>query len=334
MIKNSLFDALEICLQALDQGEDVESCLARFPAQADDLRPILTAAIQARSASAPETPVDVARRGRARVLQAAAGMREQRRVAAVVPFWRPAKKGFFGARFFRLALTTAIMLVFLLTGGTGLVNASSNALPGDQLYPIKRSWEGLQLFLVIDSNAKVELEHEFDHKRVLEIEELYSEKRVARVDFQGVVQSRANNLWVVGGLDIAVDEETTLGANILSGATVQVIGETDDGIIVAEKIILIAAPVVIPTSEDSPILRETAQPDDSHKPEATEMHENDAAEQEDSAEKSKSTPSPDGEHELKPGESQGQEDNKSSDGGSEENNDDGSEKDGGDNKED
>lgn len=272
MTTDSLFDTLEICLQALDQGADVESCLVRYPALADELRPILIAAVQARTAVVTEVPADVARRGRARVLQAAAEMREQQIAAPVLPFWR--KKGFFSARFYRLAVTTALMIAFLLTGGTGLVNASNGALPGDNLYPVKRGWEGVQLAFVFDKHAKVELERKFDDERVQEIEELYTEKRMEQVNFQGVVQSQQNGLWVIGGLNIAIEKETVYVGEILLGATVQVIGETDDGLLKAERIILVAAPgtppALIPTFAPPPTAVPEMTPESEEKPEESE----------------------------------------------------------------
>ena len=66
MTTDPLFDALETCLQALAQGADVESCLVRYPALADELRPILDAAVQAHAAVAVEVPPDAMRRGKAR----------------------------------------------------------------------------------------------------------------------------------------------------------------------------------------------------------------------------------------------------------------------------
>ena len=246
MTTDTLFDTLEICLQALEQGADVESCLVRYPALADELRPILVAAMQARAAATPEVPADVARRGRARVLQAAAEMREQQIAAPALPFWR--KKGFLGARFYRLAATTAVVIAFLLTGGTGLVNASSGALPGDRLYPVKRSWEGVQLALVLNPQTKADLEHKFDHERVQEIEELYSEKRIEKVNFQGVVETQQKSVWRIAGLDVAVNEETASSAQIASGATVQITGETEDGVIKAGQITLIATPGATPAT--------------------------------------------------------------------------------------
>ena len=270
MMNPNLFDALEICLQALDQGADLESCLVRFPELAADLRPILTAAVQARSVSAAPVPVDVVQRGRARVLQAAAEMREQKKVVPALPFWR--RKGFFGARFARLAVSSAAMIVFLLSGGTGLVNASSSALPGDHLYPVKRSWEGVRLMFVFDKQAKDTLEQEFDHKRVQEIEELYSEKRIAQVNFQGVVQEQKTGAWVIDGLNIAISNETLISTDILPGSMVTVVGETDDGQIKAMRITLLATPGVTPnptstsTSTATSTATRTSEPRDTETP--------------------------------------------------------------------
>jgi hypothetical protein len=260
MTNENVYDVLEICFQSLDQGADVESCLARYPEWADDLRPALAAAAQVRSIPEVKVPADAARRGKARLLQAAAEMREQERPA--MPFWR--KNGFFGGRFFRLAATTTAMIAFLLTSGTGLVSASSAALPGDHLYPVNRSWEGIQLFFVLDSHRKVELEHQFDHERVQEIEGLYSAKRTATVNFQGVIQSQQNGVWVIDGLTVAVNHETQLNGEYLTGATVQVIGDTEEGNVKAKQLILVATPGFTPeasnataTSTVTPWLQET-----------------------------------------------------------------------------
>jgi hypothetical protein len=202
--------------------------------------------VEARFVAVTDVPADVARRGKARVLQAAAEMREQRNAAPALPFWR--RKSIFGPRFYRLALTTAVVIIFLLTGGTGLVNASNGALPGDSLYPVKRGWEGVRLVFVFDQKAKTKLESEFEQERKSEIEELYSENRFEQVSFEGVVETQQPGLWRVSGLEVVIESETVYSADILPGATVQIIGETDDGMIQAKQIILLATPGVTPTS--------------------------------------------------------------------------------------
>ncbi len=42
---NDIYDVLEICLQELENGADMESVLARYPELAAELRPILKASV-------------------------------------------------------------------------------------------------------------------------------------------------------------------------------------------------------------------------------------------------------------------------------------------------
>ena len=258
----------------LEQGGDLESCLARFPGLVDELRPILTAAVQARSIVVTDVPSQAVNRGRARVLQAAAEMREQDSAAIqALPASRVRikSKNILNTRFYRLAITTAAMLAFLATGGTGLVNASSSALPGDQLYSVKRSWEDVRLFFVFDASNKKQLENEFDHKRLQEIEELYSEKRIAQVDFQGDVQALTKDGLVIGGLNIAINSETNLDDDISKGATVHITGETDDGVIKASQIVIVATPWVVQQGGLNPTQGSPVPADASRTPSSTEM---------------------------------------------------------------
>lgn len=275
MTETNIFDALEICLQALEKGASVEACLALFPGLADELRPMLQTASQAKAAAVSEVPEVVASRGKARLLQAAAEMRKQAGIAPVR--LTSGKKGFLGPRFYRLAASAFVVVVFLLTGGTGLVNASTGAIPGDRLYPVKRSWEGVRLFFVFDQSSKTQLETEFENERFKEIHELYTEKRIAQVNFQGVVQSSAADVWVIGGLNIAVSPETVFPAEITPGSVVEVDGETDDSLIKARSIRIIATPgtTPIPGFSPSPIPSSTqlATPEALHSPEPSETME-------------------------------------------------------------
>jgi hypothetical protein len=133
-MNEKLYEALEVCLNALETGVDVESALRLYPQLADELRPVLEASIQAKSLALPSVPGAAKQRGRARVL----GHANEMRKAAIKPRQRWAMFAFP-----RLATSLAIALIFLLSG-TGLVSASSGALPGDSLYPVKRSWEDLR----------------------------------------------------------------------------------------------------------------------------------------------------------------------------------------------
>src|SRR5512139_804079 len=73
---NKLYEVLEVCLQEIEQGADIDTVLFRYPDFADELRPILEASVNAKSMAASTPSVEVARRNRAKVLQHAAQMRE------------------------------------------------------------------------------------------------------------------------------------------------------------------------------------------------------------------------------------------------------------------
>lgn len=262
MTTETLYDALETCLQALEQGADIESCLARFPAQAEELRPILETAIQARSATATNVPEAVLRRSKARFLQAAAERREQASVPASSRRWNP-------GRIFGMSLVSLIIVLFLLvTGWVGLARAAASSLPGDNLYPVKRSWEGTRLFIA-SPNIRLELEREFEQERVREINQLYHMGRVEQVDFEGAVTAKNATLWNISGLLVIVTDQAQMESEILVGARVQVWGLTGDGFISAEKIRLLTAPTVtqpllpsptwLPSFTSTPRLTETKE---------------------------------------------------------------------------
>jgi len=208
---NNIFDALEICLRELENGADMETVLARFPDLAGELHPILIASLKARSMSAPKPSRDAIRRGRARVLQGAAEMRQSRvgPRKRVIPVFQ------------RLALSFTLAALLLLSG-TGLLNASASALPGESLYPVKRTWEGLRLFLIFNEEAREHLEYQFENERLHEANELLVEGRHEIIQFAGIIM-QVNGVTYVSGVPIILPAGMQLPANgaavILSGRT-------------------------------------------------------------------------------------------------------------------
>ncbi len=288
MNENTLFDNLEICLQNLAKGADLETCLKLFPGQVDDLRPLLIAALEAQNAIVKGIPEAVQKRGKERMLLKAAELRATDKAVVLSP--KNNKTTWSKERFYRLAVIALVVLAFLLSGGTGLVSASSNTLPGDRLYPVKRSWEGVQLFFVVDPNTRTTLQNGFEQERVHEIEELYAEKRFEQVNFTGVVQSCNLNICIVEGLQVITPAGKTIDPAIVAGSMVWILGETDDGLVEAEKFTLISGSApstsiqnneVPPTGEAKEDLMEpTESPDAIETPEATEVQEKNTLEPE------------------------------------------------------
>ena len=148
------------CIDAVLRGEaSIEACAARYPAQADELLPVLRVAVLTARLKQPEMPA------------AAADALEMRLRGAL-----PGRDGGrFGPRhapaLARLAAVLAVVL-FIGMGGAGAVAASSDSLPGDPLYSIKRLWESVVVALSPLTGDLDELWLHIVGSRLAEIERL------------------------------------------------------------------------------------------------------------------------------------------------------------------
>lgn len=240
-MNEKLYDALDVCIKALETGADIEAILKLYPQMADELRPILETTAQAQSLSATTVPDEAIRRGRARVLGHAAGMRESSR--------KPRKVGFVLRR-----LTTSLALTFvLLLSVTGIVNASSGALPGDNLYPIKRTWEEVRLWFTFSPERREELESKYEQERLDEIDELLGEGREETIAFLGIITAQDGDYWLVSGVPVQITLRTQLPAEPVSmGAPVTVVGRTNaQGFIEAQMVGALDPGVSLPPLEPS-----------------------------------------------------------------------------------
>jgi len=234
-LTDRLYDALEICLNALDQGQNIDLVLKRFPEFAAELRPILEASLHARRLRGHTVPQTVQRRGRARLLQRAAQMR------------KPAPALRWVNAFPRLAAALGLAIVFVLSG-TGLISASASSLPGDQLYPVKRTWEGVQLTLVFNQQSRDALQSRFDQERLNEISELLNQNRSEQVAFSGLLTKQSDGTWLISNIPVRVTEKTQLPSGaVSSSAPVAVIGMTgSNGILEADEIQELQPGVLLP----------------------------------------------------------------------------------------
>ncbi len=239
-MSDKLFDALETCLQAIENGETVDSTLTRFPTLAADLRPILETSLQARALGGLPVPAEAQRRGRVRVLRRAAELREAQRA--------PRRSWLFS---FRPAALTFILAIFLLSG-TGLVRAASSSLPGDNLYPLKRTWEDVRLAFVSDEQEIESIELAYETERIEETNELIARGRTETVSFSGYLTTQPDGTWTVAGIPIIINADTILPANPLrAGAAIRVTGTTDaNGFLVAQSVDEAPAGSIVPDVED------------------------------------------------------------------------------------
>jgi len=176
-MNKNLYEILETCLQELERGAKIEALLAQYPALADELRPILTAAQQAAAIPAAIPSPEITARSRARVLQRAAELREAE--------FNPRRK-IFPSIFQKLAISFALALLFFVSS-SGLIRASASSLPGENLYAVKRGWEDMRLLLTFNQQDKASLQSNIEQERVTETNALLMQRRREWVEISGTL---------------------------------------------------------------------------------------------------------------------------------------------------
>ena len=156
-MKQKEFDNIfDECLERIVLGgETLEQCLARYPEQAAELKPLLETVLAVKKASAVEPRPEFKARAR---YQFRSALQEK---AA------PQRRPFFGW-LPRWATALSIVIVMLLAGG-GTVAAASNSMPDSFLNPVKLATEHVQLAFTTSDVGRAQLCAGFADRRVDEI---------------------------------------------------------------------------------------------------------------------------------------------------------------------
>lgn len=230
-----LIEALDL----LEAGLSVEEIVARYPARAAELRPLLLTA--ARLATLSTQPaVTAERRSRAAFLAASAGQAAAPRRAA----------GF--GRLARLLAPALAVLLVVFLGGAALAGASGSAAPGSALYGVEQFVEGARLALARDPERAAELRERFRQERIAEIEQLLAGGVAADVALAGTVEAMDGGRWTVAGLPVDVTADTVVDGSPVIGAWVEIAGQTAAGAVLAMRVTVVSAPPTPPRLESTP----------------------------------------------------------------------------------
>ncbi len=237
---NRLRQALDECLTAIEKGESLDPILERYRRESDELARLLEAAQTARAAGRADLSEAARDRGRINLLRRAAELRKG----------RATKRRPLIAPLARVGISLALVLVLVLTS-TRLVGASSTALPGDQLYTVKRSWEDLQLFFVFQIADHQLLESRFTQERLDETSRLLVQGRSAPISFSGLVMHQQDGTWLVSGIRVSVTAATQMPSRPIGESDPVVItGVTgSDGSVTAQQVQLLQPGVALPPLE-------------------------------------------------------------------------------------
>lgn len=213
-MNTSLQSAFNQCLAALERGDSLDRVLARFPQQADELRPLLLIAQRAMEES--PTPPGRAAQLRSRTAMLSRANQLKTTSAAKTPLL-----------FLRWGLATALVALFLIiASGFGLAVASAQALPGDDLYTVKRAAERIQLSLTTGRTNRLNLTIHQETLRIQEVQRLLALGRVAEVEFEAELDSKSGSLWQFGVVPVLMTEDTIVPNGLRVGDVIQVSGRT------------------------------------------------------------------------------------------------------------
>jgi hypothetical protein len=152
---------LEQCIALiLERKARVQSCLLAYPAQADELDPLLRTAEQLSELPKPALPPEARARIEARLMKSASTKPRFVLAALLQPRPQPRLRWALGG------LAAAIVLLLLIVA---LVQASTTALPDSPLYPLKRTSESAWLQLA-PTRSEPALHLRFAHRRLDEVQ--------------------------------------------------------------------------------------------------------------------------------------------------------------------
>jgi hypothetical protein len=172
-------EILDICITRIQSGDTtIDECLKEFSEHTGALEPLLEVAADIRSSMAPSGPSEtfistshVRLLNRLRAAQRQPQPVKKKRTQRLRLFWQPAYR-----------LISLLLAIVLVMTSVGVAYASSDALPGDTLYGVKRSIEEARLALTWSPIGDSELLTLFAHERLAEIEGLIATDRAEDIE--------------------------------------------------------------------------------------------------------------------------------------------------------
>lgn len=210
-IESELLDRL---INNLSSDEsDLESRLRENPESAQDLSPLVEFAKELNRSLAPDGPdeffIETSTKRIANLLSA---KEEKRRALASNKSQRKSKTWFYRPAF---AMVGLLVLFLLVASSAGAAYASSEALPGDPLYAVKRGLEEARLGFNLSPEGDLELLTEFASSRLEEVDLLLQEDRAddatqALDIFEDLNQRASNMIQELQGNDQPLDSADLL----------------------------------------------------------------------------------------------------------------------------
>ena len=235
---------LDESISALQAGVPIEEILAETPDYAQELRPLLYAAI----VLADPDPTLVAQE-RKEILREQYLAQAAELPPKTVTFgdktqavWHIIQRRFTRQALLNDLITISItMTLTLIMSALILSFAARNSIPGDLLYNVKRISENIQMSFTFDENRREALNDDFHQERLIEIEQLTRQHRAAVIHFDGILDTKGENLWVIEGVTVFLPEDgLIIQGDPQEGDIIEVVGFLrTDTVLIADRITLL-----------------------------------------------------------------------------------------------
>lgn len=219
---------LDESISALQAGVPIEEILAEVPDYAPELRPLLYAATLLADPNPRLLPADKKATLRQEYMRQLAELPEitpspfSNKLQAVL---RVIRKRSTPRAILNDAITILVtLLLTLVIVALALNYLALDTAPGDVLYRVKRISETIQLAVISNMDYRTELESKFNQRRLEELEELLEQNRTAVIQFQGLVETKGENLWIIEGYTVLLSEDTRIQGDIQEGDTIEFVG--------------------------------------------------------------------------------------------------------------
>lgn len=159
----SIETILDECVDQIRAGRSMEDVLQKHPDSADELRLLLGISQDLEALPDPAPSIEGMMLAMSQQMIQNPVASQERRPARVTLFARPVL----------LRLAASIAVILLLSWGTAV--ASSDAVPGNVMYPVKRFSEKVRLLFTVNDKNEAELRITFSERRLSEALKTYQQ---------------------------------------------------------------------------------------------------------------------------------------------------------------
>jgi hypothetical protein len=232
-MEERLITHLDECLAAIMAGESIESCVARYPDEADDLASLLQVALALEELPHLGPSAATTRAARTQFLGEATRRHSSKGaflgLGGISRLWAQLKRRLAAPSWsapVRALATAAITLALILVIGGGVLHASSGSLPGDPLYGFKLLGEDMQRAVALSRASRTNLEEVLSARRQAEVRRLLELGRQEEVNFGGMLSNRSGDQWLIEDIPVFVSSDARVQNGPTANAYLEIHGIT------------------------------------------------------------------------------------------------------------